>query len=48
MFASNTLLLIAGPFMILAVILMAIGGYVISRAAKMWGKANEKREQPIY
>jgi hypothetical protein len=48
MFASNTLLIIAGPYMILGVILMAIGGFIISRAVKMWEKANEKKEQPLY
>jgi hypothetical protein len=39
MLVSNMLLIIAGPFLILAVIMMALGVYVMSKGHKKWKEA---------
>jgi uncharacterized membrane protein len=39
MLAANTLVIIAGPFLILAVILMAIGVYLMNKAKGRWDRA---------
>lgn len=37
-FASNMLLIIAGPYFILAVIIMALGGFVFSKGYNAYDK----------
>lgn len=37
--ASNMLMIIAGPFLIVAIILMAIGVYVMTKGHKRWKEA---------
>jgi hypothetical protein len=37
-FASNTLVIIAGPYFILAVIIMALGGFVLSKGYNAYDK----------
>jgi hypothetical protein len=41
MIATNILLIIAGPFLIVAIILMAIGVYVIPKGRKNWKEADK-------
>lgn len=40
--ASNMLVIFAGPYIIIAIILMAIGVYVMTRGHKKWKEAKVK------
>ena len=43
-FASNTLVIIAGQYLILAVIIMALGGFVFSKGYHAYDKVQVKKE----
>jgi hypothetical protein len=42
-FASNTLVIIAGQYLILAVIIMALGGFVFSKGYHAYDKVEAKK-----
>ncbi|PWU80024.1 MAG: hypothetical protein DLM72_14385 [Candidatus Nitrosopolaris wilkensis] len=45
MIAGNVMVLVAGPFLIVSIILMAIGVYLMSKGHKKWQEA--KRESKL-
>jgi uncharacterized membrane protein YiaA len=45
MLASNMLLIIAGPYLVAAILLMAMGVYVMSKGHKKWKEATEQKKR---